>query len=664
MPVFYGVLALALFSISTWAAIVPVNVRPSRSGLAARDAPRPEELLRPTHEVELLYADEAAMGPPMLVTVTAKHDERPYVLLERFEDMLSSITCSTGPGSNNSTVLSMTFRDEQTLAQAEQEWSTKEELTFVTHHDTCNHDVKQREVYQSYSIRFDHDANMAIVACARKEFGYTTDANTALRIQGGTAPRHLARRLSPRTLGKDKSSLKKRAPRSFGFSLERKWAPVEDIGLIPGQLETYCRDCSSSGAVSIGYDFSFASLSTERLLALKEPFRNGGMGKPADAVFDTARMSIEVTEPIDVKSTLNVVAHSGVSVRWPGLIKKTSSKKVLGDRILPDRDNELFTIGGLQFVNWIGWGVLGIGWIGGAIDITHESRMTIPAGQSATIDFLNAGASSCTIKPTRTASTRVNKAEAALALEIAMGVAADLTVKVKVPGMNWNAMRYGGGRGPIGYKDGQISWYGGGFLDAPGIGTEIDSPARLDENCRPSETQWAYKVMTKFLYGLAGYASWAMYLPGMVIPRIDAFPIHPGPPLYNAIPLTEQCIVTSGKPKGPSFSINDDIRFPMSPPATLPDENTNEQSLDLGFDEPPKQSPIRPKVTRPQSPEQPLDPGFNEPKKQSPIRPKVTRPKPPARHPAPPKEQSPAAKIDDQTTPAWSARLTNDDREE
>lgn len=84
----------------------------------------------------------------MLITVTAEHDSRPYVLLERFEDMLSSITCTTGPAVNGSTVLSMTFRDKQSLALAEREWSTKDELTFVTHHDTCNHDVKQREVYR------------------------------------------------------------------------------------------------------------------------------------------------------------------------------------------------------------------------------------------------------------------------------------------------------------------------------------------------------------------------------------------------------------------------------------------------------------------------------------------------------------------------------------
>lgn len=96
-------------------------------------------------------------------------------------------------------------------------------------------DVKDAsaELDRCYSIRFDHTTNVVIVACDRKEFGYTTEANTAIRIRGGTAPRHLARRLSPRTLGKKRPSLEKRAPRSFAFSLDQDWAEVEEWDLIP-----------------------------------------------------------------------------------------------------------------------------------------------------------------------------------------------------------------------------------------------------------------------------------------------------------------------------------------------------------------------------------------------------------------------------------------------
>lgn len=67
----------------------------------------------------------------------------------------------------------------------------------------------------------------------------------------------------------------------------------------------------------------------------------------------------------------------------------------------------------------------------------------------------------------------MTKAEAAIAAEVAYGFAIDITVKVKLPDMNWNALRNGGGRGPIGYKDGQLTWYGGVFGDGPGIGITV-----------------------------------------------------------------------------------------------------------------------------------------------------------------------------------------------
>lgn len=141
--------------------------------------------------------------------------------------------------------------------------------------------------------------------------------------------------------------------------------------------------------------------------------------------------------------------------------------------------------------------------------------------------------------------------------------------------------------------------------------------------------------MTKFVYGIAGYASWALYLPGKVIPRLDAFPIHPEPPLYNAIPLYEHCVVVGGKDKRPTFSINDNMRFPMSPSALSSDDYINAQSP---------------------------DPGIDEYSKLPPTQQRVTRPLPPARHPAPMKGQSPSAIVDDQTIPAWSARLSEDNR--
>ena len=160
------VISLGVLSWTAWSTMVPVTLHTSRSGLlAARHLPQPLELLRPTHEIEMLYADgtyssrpltdEANMGAidaatdlPLLVKVLAKHESKPYVFVEQFEDQLLDISCSSRSPGNDSTVLSMRFTSNQTFTAAIEQWSEKKALMFITHHTSCNHDVGQREVYQ------------------------------------------------------------------------------------------------------------------------------------------------------------------------------------------------------------------------------------------------------------------------------------------------------------------------------------------------------------------------------------------------------------------------------------------------------------------------------------------------------------------------------------
>ncbi len=90
----------------------------------------------------------------MLVTVTAKHESHPYIVLERFEDMLSTVTC-IGGANNESTTISMTFLNHHDLRLAEQLWSGEAGLTFITHHYSCNPKLDQRAVYRSArSVRY------------------------------------------------------------------------------------------------------------------------------------------------------------------------------------------------------------------------------------------------------------------------------------------------------------------------------------------------------------------------------------------------------------------------------------------------------------------------------------------------------------------------------
>ncbi len=64
-------------------------------------------------------------------------------------------------------------------------------------------------------------------------------------------------------------------------------------------------------------------------------------------------------------------------------------------------------------------------------------------------------------------------------MDLAYGLNADITVKVKIPKGDWSSLRKGGGRGKIGYKDDVLKWYAGGYIDLIGAGVEIASPSGM-----------------------------------------------------------------------------------------------------------------------------------------------------------------------------------------
>ena len=67
-------------------------------------------------------------------------------------------------------------------------------------------------------------------------------------------------------------------------------------------------------------------------------------GEKPKQFFDTATMTIEVVEAIDFNQHLATRIHGGMSVRWPGLIKPTSKKPVLGDWMMKDDEVPLFNV--------------------------------------------------------------------------------------------------------------------------------------------------------------------------------------------------------------------------------------------------------------------------------------------------------------------------------
>lgn len=157
-----GLLLSVLLS-QTRASLVPFTLRSPESGLGRRDVYQPSDLVRPESVVHLMYADgearpfpwpralaeivsRAATASSYHVKVTASHNSRPFVLVENFEHMLSAVSCSPGPG-DGSTTLTLTFRDEHDLSVAKREWSGRETMTFVTHHDSCN-SSRERAAYR------------------------------------------------------------------------------------------------------------------------------------------------------------------------------------------------------------------------------------------------------------------------------------------------------------------------------------------------------------------------------------------------------------------------------------------------------------------------------------------------------------------------------------
>ncbi|KAI9885977.1 MAG: Replication factor C (RF-C) subunit [Watsoniomyces obsoletus] len=568
----WAIVSLCFLNGHVWSAFVPVTLRRSASRLAERDVVDPAEVLQPIDEVDLLYADDGIKGSPMLVTVTAKHDSHPYVVLERFEDLLSTVTC-TGGSNNESTTISMNFLNHDDLTLAEQIWSGKAGLTFITHHHSCNPNVDQREVYRALHVRFDHNSSTAFVTGDRKEFGYT-DANTGLRIQGSTTPRHLRRRIYRRSLDPLHSQPRSLRPRDsptervLGYSYYRKWRQEELVFTIPGQVDVHCLGCSSVGELRLGFDFDIQSLDPGRIQQAAADVINGLKPEP---MLNKAIITAEVVEPVDMKTNLRVKAHTGLSVRWPGLVMPTSNKPTLGSFLMKDKEIPLFNLGAFQFFTWWAMGFVFVGWFGGSMEMDIVTQSTAPVGTMARINLLAPSESYINPALRRTVNTRWNKGKMAVGLDLVLGLVGDITFKIKIPDGDWRSLlNKGGGRGPIGFKDDVLKWYAGGYIAVPEIGIQVASPAGLDANCQPSEETSAVRIDTELRAGFAPYMQWVFERRGKVIPRLAVMPYSPNPDWYKRWPLGEVCFVVGRQgTKSPAIIPNPADLQPK--PATPPD---------------------------------------------------------------------------------------------
>ncbi len=83
-------------------------------------------------------------------------------------------------------------------------------------------------LFRASYVRFDHNSTTATITGERKEFGYS-DANTAFRLQGTTAPKHMIRRIRRRDLNPQKPPTES----TFSISYYRRWRDEDLLFTIP-----------------------------------------------------------------------------------------------------------------------------------------------------------------------------------------------------------------------------------------------------------------------------------------------------------------------------------------------------------------------------------------------------------------------------------------------
>jgi hypothetical protein len=90
------------------------------------------------------------------------------VVVEQFEDLLTSISCHARSPDHPAATLSITFKDTNHLHIAEERWSGVDKLGFVTHHESCNDSAEEREIYRygatEYLASKVHRSNEKLIA--------------------------------------------------------------------------------------------------------------------------------------------------------------------------------------------------------------------------------------------------------------------------------------------------------------------------------------------------------------------------------------------------------------------------------------------------------------------------------------------------------------------
>ncbi|KAI9812093.1 MAG: hypothetical protein M1826_002968 [Phylliscum demangeonii] len=333
------------------AGLVPYTVRPAGTGPDRPGLAQPHEMLRPRHEVDLHYSTEHPMNRRYVAIVTTGHSARPYVVIEAFEDHLAAISCASA-APTPTVRLALTFRQPEMWAAARDGWQAYDELTFITHHATCNDDFDERALYRygapanatadatadrdrsSTAIDFDEHARTVLITAHPTAFGPASDASHTIAFKGGFAEDELVERLSPR-MSPEHQRLQKRDAHSYSFSLDEAWQEREELLSVLGFKAT-CVGCWWKGEIGVWFNLE---LPVARLADLTGPDLTT---EQVQSMMTRMEAKVEVQRKVETNMGLELTVPAGMKLTWPGLRVGTPT---IGNKILKKFTKNKWNIG-------------------------------------------------------------------------------------------------------------------------------------------------------------------------------------------------------------------------------------------------------------------------------------------------------------------------------
>ncbi|PSN64494.1 hypothetical protein BS50DRAFT_590302 [Corynespora cassiicola Philippines] len=363
---------------------------------------------------------EYTNGHPYVISVTASHRESAYVVVEDFEHLLSDFTCIHNDGI---TSLKFVFNTTQSIGWAQELWTNRSSILFVTHHVSCN-PSNERAVYKAFDITFDLGDLTATAVTHPLVLGDSAEASTTLHFEGGPTSSELRKKLKRRSNIDYNEIARRDVDRSeWVIDLNQEFDAREDIISFIDGLSLTCVDCSLKGQATASFTLD---IDLDEILEFSNPFNE-------------ATLKLEATQVIggdfNIEIEAAVEAHVECSFPLGGCSK--GSYAGLGRKFEPGSDdgNGGFSLGGVTLKASISLG-LSVGFDAFAsVNITLPTTIDVPQGSAASKNFFSDDTTDTLTEAVvpKFQAPVINKedAEARVCAFVAIGPAVSLGVEVE-----------------------------------------------------------------------------------------------------------------------------------------------------------------------------------------------------------------------------------------